>query len=83
MTDNHWSYTRNRLFAALLSQHDIRHITIKPYHLQQNGKVERYNQTLKPKWANSQPWPNNQTRNQALHHWLHYSLGGKPPTSRL
>ena len=46
---------------------------------------------LKPKWANSQPRPDNQTRNQALHHWLHYyhnhrphySLGGKPPTTRL
>ena len=91
MTDNHWSYTRSRLFAALLAQHDIRHITIKPYHPQQNGKVERYNQTLKREWANSQPWPDIQTRNQTLRHWLHYyhnhrlhySLGGKPPTSRL
>ncbi len=70
MTDNHWSYTRSRAFASLLAQHGIRHITIKPYHPQQNGKVERYNQTLKPKWANSQPRPNNQTRNQALRHWL-------------
>ena len=54
MTDNHRSYTRSRLFASLLAQHDIRHITIKPYHPQQNSKVERYNQT----------------RNQALRHWL-------------
>ncbi len=38
---------------------------------------ERYSQTLKPKWVNSQPWPDNQTRNQALNHWLHYSIGGK------
>ncbi len=91
MTDNHWSYTRSRAFASLLAQHDIRHITIRPYHPQRNGKVERYNQTLKREWANSQPWPDNQTRNQALRHWLHYynnhrprySLGGKPPTSRL
>ena len=91
MTDNHWSYTHSRAFASLLAQHGIRHITIKPYHPQQNGKVERYNQTLKREWANSQPWPDNQTRNQALRHWLHYynnhrphySLGGKPPTSRL
>ena len=45
MTDNHWSYTHSRAFASLLAQHDIRHITIKPYHPQQNGKVE---DTTKP-----------------------------------
>ena len=91
MTDNHWSYTRSRAFADLLARHGIRHITIKPYHPQQNGKVERYNQTLKREWANQQAWSDNETRNQALQHWLHYynnhrphySLGGKPPTSRL
>ena len=74
-----------------VSQHDIRRITIKPCHPQQNGNVGRYDQILKPKWANSQPWPDNQTLNQALRHRLHYchnhrsrySLGGTPPTSRL
>ena len=70
MTDNHWRYTRSRAFASLLAQHGIRHITIKPYHPQQNGKVERYNQTLKRERVNSQSWPDNQTRNQALRHWL-------------
>ena len=88
MTDNHWSYTRSRAFADLLARNGIRHITIKPYHPQQNGKVERYNQTLKREWANQQAWSDNQTRNQALQHWLHYnhhrphySLGGnhQPP----
>ena len=34
MTNNHWIYTRNRLFASLLAQHGIRHIMIKPYHPQ-------------------------------------------------
>ena len=45
MTDNHWRYTRSRLFAVLLAQHDIRHITIKTLYPQQNGKV---NDTAKP-----------------------------------
>ena len=31
MTDNHFSYTRSRAFAALLRQYGIMHITIKPH----------------------------------------------------
>ena len=37
MTDNHRRYTHSRLFASLLAQHHIRHITIKPYHPQQSA----------------------------------------------
>ena len=60
MTDNHWRYTRNHMFADLLARHGIRHITIKPYHRQQNGEVERYNQTLKREWANLRAWSDNE-----------------------
>ena len=91
MTDNHPGYTRSRAFAALLRQHGIKHITIKPHCPWQNGKVERYNRTLKPQWAYQQAYYDNQTRDQALTDWVHYyhnhrphsSLGGQPPTSRL
>ena len=91
MTDNHWSYKRSLLFQALLKRHGIKHITIKPYNPQQNGKVERYHLTLKREWINQQAWPDEETRTQALHHWLHHynnhrphtSLGGQPPTTRL
>ena len=91
MTDNHWSYTKSLRFKALLRGRGIKHLTIKPYNPQQNGKVERYHQTLKREWANRQAWPNEETRTQALPNWLHYynnhrphtSLGGKPPAARL
>ncbi len=91
MTDNHPGYTRSRVFAALLRRLGIKHITIKPHCPWQNGKVERYNRTLKPQWAYQQAYYDNQTRDQALTDWIHYyhnhrphsSLGGQPPTSRL
>ena len=91
MTDNHLSYTRSRDFAALLRQHGIKHITIKPHCPWQNGKAERYNRTLKQEWAYQQAYYDNQTRDQALTDWVHYynnhrphtSLGGQPPTTRL
>ena len=91
MTDNHLSYKRSLLFKALLKRHGIKHITIKPYNPQQNGKVERYHQTLKREWVNQQAWPDEETRTQALTDWLHYynnhrphsNLGGQSPTSRL
>ena len=91
MTDNHWSYTKSLRFKALLALRGIKHLTIKPQNPQQNGKVERYHQTLKREWANRQAWPNEETRTQALPNWLHYynnhrphtSLGGKPPIARL
>ena len=91
MTDNHPCYTHSLRFKALLTLQGIKHLTIKPYNPQQNGKVERYHQTLKREWANRQAWPNEETRTQALPNWLHYynnhrphtSLGGKPPAARL
>ena len=91
MTDNHPGYKRSLLFQALLERHGIKHITIKPPCPQQNGKVERYHLTLKREWINQQAWPDEETRTQALHHWLHHyhnhrphtSLGGQPPTTRL
>ena len=48
MTDNHWIYTHSLAFKALLTLQGIKHLTIKPQNPQQNGKAERYHQTLKP-----------------------------------
>lgn len=72
MTDNHLSYTRSRAFAALLRQHGIKHITIKPHCPWQNGKAERHNRTLKQEWAYQKAYYDNQTRDQALPDWIHY-----------
>ena len=57
MTDNHPGYTHSLAFKALLRGRGIKHLTIKPQNPQQNGKAERYHQTLKPEWANRQAWP--------------------------
>ncbi|HEX6228139.1 MAG TPA: DDE-type integrase/transposase/recombinase, partial [Solirubrobacterales bacterium] len=47
ISDNAWTYTRNRSLAQLLARHSIRHLLIPYRRPQVNGKVERYQQTLK------------------------------------
>jgi len=39
MTDNGFSYVKNRSLAELLERHGIRHLTTEPYRPQTNGKV--------------------------------------------
>jgi transposase InsO family protein len=46
MTDNGWSYTRNRGLRELLRRHGIRHLTTEPYRPRTNGKAERFHQTI-------------------------------------
>jgi transposase InsO family protein len=91
MSDNAWTYTRNKALARLLARRGVRHLLI-PYHRPQaNGKVERYQQTLKREWALGQTYRSSDHRAQALSHWLNYynqrrphsSLGGQPPASRV
>ena len=56
-----------------------------------NGKVERYQQTLKREWALGQVYRSSDHRAEALSHWLRYynqrrphsSLGGRSPISRV
>ena len=90
MTDGAWNYTRNRSFAELLAEHEIRQIVTPPYTPRWNGKVERFHQTMEREWAKGLRYRNSNARNQALPHWLdhynqrrpHSSLGGQPPISR-
>lgn len=90
MSDNAWTYTRNRSLAELLAAHGIRHLLIPPRRPQVNGKVERYQQTLKREWALGQTYRSNQHRADALTYWLrhhneqrpHSALNGRPPISR-
>jgi transposase InsO family protein len=91
MTDNGYSYVKNRSLRELLNRHGIRHLTTAPYRPRTNGKVERFHQTMAREWAYGLVYRSHRQRNQALPDWLDYynrrrphsSLGGQPPISRV
>jgi transposase InsO family protein len=91
MTDNGFSYVKNRSLAELLAQNGIRHLTTQPYRPRTNGKVERFHQTMAREWAYGLAYRSSGHRAQALPHWLdhhnrhrpHSSIGNRPPTSRI
>ena len=91
MTDNGFSYVRNRSLRELLERRRIRHLTTQPYRPRTNGKVERFHQTMAREWAYGLSYRSHHERNHALPHWLDYynarrphsSLRGQPPTSRV
>ncbi len=91
MTDNGFSYVKNRSLRELLASRGIRHLTIQPYRPRTNGKVERFHQTMAREWAYGVSYRSHRQRNQALPHWLdhynrrrpHSSLGDRPPISRV
>jgi len=91
MTDNAFSYVKNRSLRELLAARVIRHLTTKPYRPRTNGKVERFHQTMVREWAYGLAYRSHRHRNRALPHWLehynrrrpHSSLGDRPPISRV
>ena len=91
ISDNAFVYRKNRSLRELLEHNSSRHLLIPIRRPQVNGKVERYQQTLKREWALSQIYRSSDHRAQALSHWLshynerrpHSSLGGQPPISRV
>ena len=91
MTDNGFSYVKNRSLRELLARRGIRHLTTEPYRPRTNGKVERFHQTMAREWAYGLAYRSSRHRAAALPHWLDYynkrrphsSLGGRPPTSRV
>jgi transposase InsO family protein len=91
MTDNAWVYVRSRAMRQLLTRHEIRHLTTKPYRPRTNGKVERFHQTMAREWAYGLVYRSHRERAAALPHWLnhynttrpHSSLGDRPPISRV
>jgi transposase InsO family protein len=90
MSDNAWTYTHNASLARLLAEQGISHLLIPPRRPQVNGKVERYQQTLKREWALGQIYRSSDHRADALTYWLrhynehrpHSALDGRPPISR-
>jgi hypothetical protein len=90
-TDNAWTYTHNNAFAELLGEKGIRHRTIPPRMPKRNGKIERYQQTLKREWGLGQRYRSSDARAAALPHWLHHynnhrnhsGIGNRPPITRV
>ncbi len=91
MTDNGFSYVKNRSLRELLGRRGIRHLTTEPYRPRTNGKVERFHQTMAREWAYGLAYRSHRQRNLALPHWLnhynrqrpHSSIGDRPPISRV
>jgi transposase InsO family protein len=91
LTDNGFSYVKNRSLRELLAAHQIQHLTTEPYRPRTNGKVERFHQTMAREWAYGLSYRSHRLRKRALPHWLdhynrqrpHSSLGGQPPISRV
>jgi transposase InsO family protein len=91
MTDNAFSYTKNRSLRELFAARSIRHLTTQPYRPRTNGKVERFHQTMAREWAYGVRYRSHQHRAAALPHWLHHyntrrphsALDGLPPISRV
>jgi transposase InsO family protein len=91
MTDNAWTYTRNRSLHTLFQANGIRHITTRPYRPRTNGKVERFHQTMAREWGYGVTYTNHHSRAKALPYWIghynhrrpHSALAGKAPISRV
>jgi transposase InsO family protein len=91
MTDNHLSNTKNRSLRELLARRGVRHLLIQVRRPQTNGKVERYQQTLKREWGLGQRYRSSSHRAKALPHWVRYynerrrhsAIGDRPPISRV
>jgi transposase InsO family protein len=78
LSDNAFVYRRNRSLRELLHRHVVRHLFIPVGRPQVNGKVERYQQTLKREWALGQVYRSSGHRAQALSHWLRYYNERRP-----
>jgi transposase InsO family protein len=90
MTDNAKAYG-GHLFQAACQRYRVRHVTIRPYRPQTNGKAERFIQTLLREWAYVRAYSSSRRRTEALPRWLRYynlgrphgSLNDRPPIHRI
>jgi transposase InsO family protein len=91
MTDNAFSYVKNRSLRELLERRGIKHLRTQAYRPRTNGKVERFHQTMAREWGYDMAHRSHRHRNRALPHWLdhynerrpHSSIGDLPPISRV
>ena len=90
LTDNGSCY-RSKEFAAALADAGVAHRWTRPYRPQTNGKVERFNLTLKWEWAYARAYETNDSRTDELERWLHHynyhrphmAHGGRSPITVL
>jgi transposase InsO family protein len=90
MTDNGGGYI-SFAFRDACRDLGLRHIRIKPYRPQTNGKAERFIQTALREWAYAKAYTHSNGRTAELPIWLHQynwhrphgSLKSKTPISRL
>jgi transposase InsO family protein len=71
LTDNGACY-RSKDFAGVLAEAGIGHRFTRPYRPQTNGKVERFNLTMKWEWAYARTYESNTSRTAELDRWLHH-----------
>ena len=91
MTDNAFTYVKNRSLRELLAAQSIRHLTTQPYRPRTNGKVERFHQTMGREWAHGRSYPTSEHRASLLPDWLehynhrrpHSALSDRPPINRV
>jgi transposase InsO family protein len=91
MTDNAFTYVKNRSLRELLAAHEIRHLTTQPYRPRTNGKVERFHQTMGREWAHGRSYPSSAHRASLLRDWLehynhrrpHSAIGDRAPITRV
>ena len=77
MTDNGSAY-RSHVFAAVLADHQVRHLRTRPYTPRTNGKAERFIRTLLAEWAYAQSYRTSLARAHALTHYLGYYNTSRP-----
>jgi transposase InsO family protein len=89
LSDNGPCY-RAKAFTKLLFEGGATHTFIRPYHPQTNGKIERFNRTLRDEWAYARPYRSEAARARALDAWLHlynhhrhHTAIKGPPVSRV
>ena len=90
LTDNGGAY-RSTVHAIACRALGIRHLRIRPYRPQTNGKAERFIRTMLGGWAYGAIYRESSERTAALDGWLwrynhyrkHSALGHKPPIARL
>ena len=91
MTDNHWSYSKNPAFFAVLAQAGASWLEIPRYTPRWNGKAEAFIGKLLRRWAYARPYTSNRARAIAFAPFVrsynlrrpHGELGGQTPMQRL